>query len=95
MQNSPRIILLLEATRGFDRGLLSRVARYAALNGPWTFYRQPHGYLKSKSRVDLKGLKAWQPDGAICPAFQLDELTRLRVPLIAYDVNEFPPADRY
>jgi hypothetical protein len=67
LQNSPRIILLLEATRGFDRGLVSGVARYSALNGPWTFYRQPHGYLSSKRRLDLQELKAWKPDGAICP----------------------------
>jgi LacI family transcriptional regulator len=89
MQNSPRIILLVEATRGFDRGLLSGVARYSALGGPWTFYRQPHGYLTSKRRLDLKELKAWKPDGVICPVTQLDELSRLRVPLIAYDVNEY------
>ena len=89
MQNSPRIVLSLEATRGFDRGLLSGVARYSALNGPWTFYRQPHGYLRSKRRLDLKELKAWKPDGAICPVSQVDELSRLRVPLIAYDVNEY------
>jgi len=89
MQNSPRIILLLEATRGFDRGLLSGVARYSALNGPWTFYRRPHGYLTSRRRLDLKELRAWKPDGAICPVTQLDDLSRLRVPLIAYDVNEY------
>lgn len=89
MQNSPRIVLFLEATRGFDRGLLSGVARYSALNGPWTFYRRLHGYLQSKSRLDLKELKAWKPDGAICPVTQLDELSRLRLPLVAYDVNEY------
>lgn len=89
MHNSPRIILLLEAIRGFDRGLLSGVARYSALNGPWTFYRQPHGYLRSKRRLDLRELKAWKPDGTICPVNQVDELLGLRVPLIAYDVNEY------
>ncbi len=89
MLNSPRIILLLEATRGFDRGLLSGVARYSALNGPWTFYRQPHGYLRSKRRLDLKELRAWKPEGAICPVSQVDELLPLRLPLVAYDVNEY------
>ncbi len=89
MQNSPRIILLPEATRGFDRGLLSGIARYSALNGPWTFYRRPHGYLRSQRRLDVKELRAWKPDGAVCPVAQLDELACLRVPLIAYDVNEY------
>ncbi len=87
--SSPRIILLPQATRGFDRGLLSGVARYSALNGPWTFFRQPHGYLSAQRRLDLKELRAWQPNGAICPVTQLDALSVLRVPLIAYDVNEY------
>lgn len=89
MSESPRIILLLEATRGFDRGLLAGIARYSALSGPWTFYRRPHGYLRSRRRLDLKELRAWKPDAAICPVPQADELSRLRVPLIAYDVNEY------
>jgi hypothetical protein len=67
MQQSPRIVLFLEATRGFDRGLLEGVARYSTLNGPWTFYRQPHGYLRSKRRLDMNEIEAWKPDGAICP----------------------------
>ncbi len=89
MQHSPRIILLPEATRGFDRGILAGIARYSALNGPWTFYRQPHGYLKSRRRLDLKEVKAWRPDGAVCPVMKLEELSSLRVPLVAYDVNEY------
>ncbi len=89
MRKSPRIILLLEPTRGFDRGLLAGIARYSRFSGPWTFYRQPHGYLRSKRRLDLKELSAWQPDGAICPVNQLDELSRVGVPLVAYDVNEY------
>lgn len=89
MQKSPRIVLFLEATRGFDRGLLEGVARYSTLNGPWTFYRQPHGYLRSKRRLDMNEIEAWKPDGAICPVTRVDELSRLRVPLIAYDVNEY------
>ena len=76
MQNSPRIILLLEATRGFDRGILAGIACYSALKGPWTFYRQPHGYLRSKRRLDWKELKAWKPDGAVCPVTQLEGLSK-------------------
>ncbi len=60
MQNSPRIILLLEATRGFDRGIMAGIARYSAVNGRWTFYRQPHGYLRSKRQLDIK---EWEISG--------------------------------
>jgi len=89
MSDAPRIILLLQATRGFDRGLLSGIARYAALAGPWTFYRQPHGYLAPRPRIDLRELAAWKPDGAICPLAQVDQLAELDVPLIAYDVDAY------
>ncbi len=89
MQNSPRIILLLEATRGFDRGIMAGIARYSAVNGRWTLYRQPHGYLRSKRQLNIQELIAWKPNGAICPVGQLEGLSSLRVPLIAYDVHGY------
>ena len=95
MLNQPRVILFVQATRGFDRGLLSGIARYATLHGPWTFHRPPHGYLQPKSYLDLKTLRAWEPDAAFCPVAQLDKFSRLRVPLITYDVKEYSgPAPR-
>jgi len=86
---APRVILLLRATRGFDRRLLAGVARYASLHGPWTFYREPHGYLTTRHSLPLQELRAWQPDGAICPVPRLPHLARLGVPVVAYDVNEY------
>ncbi len=82
--------MFLQATRGFDRGLLSGIARYATLHGPWNFHhRQTHGYLQAESHLDLKSLRAWKPDAAFCPVAELDEFSRLGVPLIAYDVIEY------
>jgi LacI family transcriptional regulator len=89
MHHAPRVILFLEATRGFNRGILSGIARYAALNGPWTFYRRPHDYLMPRADPDIAELKAWKPDGAVCPVSFVKEFSRLRIPLIAFDVNEY------
>ncbi len=66
MSASPRILLLLETARGFDRGLLTGIARYASLHGPWTFYREPHAYFIRRDRTTLQDLKAWKPTGAVC-----------------------------
>ena len=85
---SPRIILLLDASREFDRGLLSGIARYASLHGPWTFFREPHAYFVRAAKIKFEDLKKWNPDGAVCPVHRLDMVRRLRVPVIALDINE-------
>lgn len=90
MHNSPRVILLLQANRGFDRGLLSGIARYATLKGPWTFYRRPHYYLGPKSGIDMNELRAWKPDGVVCPVAQLHKFSPLCVPMVTYAVNVDP-----
>ena len=89
MHDAPRVILFLEATRGFNRGILSGIARYATLNGPWTFYRRPHDYLIPRADPDIAELRAWKPNGAVCPVNFIELFSRLRIPLIAYDVNEY------
>ncbi len=89
MRKAPRVALLLQATRGFDRGLLTGIVRYAVLHGSWTFYRPPHSYLRAQWRFAPKDLEAWKPDGAFCPVNQLDKFTPLGVPLVAYDVSEY------
>ncbi len=42
----PKILLLLESSRASGRALLSGVARYAHLHGPWSFYWEPAGLEK-------------------------------------------------
>lgn len=86
----PRIILLLTAARGFDRGLLSGVAKYAALHGQWNFFREPHGYYMGARKISTAELKAWKPDAAMCPVQRFDGLIRpLRVPVVTFDVNDY------
>jgi LacI family transcriptional regulator len=88
MSDAPRIILFLGAARGFDRGLLSGIARYSSLHGPWTFYREPHGYFIRSGKTKLADLRAWKPHGVICPARRLDLVRPLRIPVVAFDIND-------
>jgi LacI family transcriptional regulator len=89
VRHTPRIILFLDASRGFGRGILSGIARYSSLNGPWTFYRKPPTYLTSGSGFNLKELKAWNPDGIICSIAHAQNLSSLRVPMIGYDPGKY------
>jgi LacI family transcriptional regulator len=89
MLASPHIVLLLGASRGFDRGLLSGIARYASLHGPWTFYREPHAYFIRPDKISIQDLKSWKADGAVCPSRRLDLIRPLRVPTVALDINDY------
>ena len=89
MHKTPRIILFLDASRGFGRGMLSGIARYSALNGPWTFYRKPPAYLNSGPDFNLHELKAWEPDGIVCSIAHIRELAPLKVPMIGYDPGTY------
>ena len=89
MQNTPRIILDVDVSRGFDRNMLSGIARYSALNGPWTFYRNTPAYLESRPDLNLHDLAAWQPDGAICSIVHAQEIESLEIPMIGYDLGNY------
>ena len=73
-----RIVLLLETSRAFGRGLIMGIARYSKLNGPWSFYKEPSG-LKSS----IPHLTSWKPDGIIMrDSLITNELLKLRIPTI-------------
>ena len=73
-----RIVLLLETSRAFGRGLIAGIARYSKLKGPWSFYKEP---------IDLKSsiphLTGWKPDGIIMrDTLITKELLNLKIPTI-------------
>lgn len=73
-----RIVLLVETSREFGRKLIIGIARYARLNGPWSFYKEP---------IDLKSsiprLTSWKPDGIIMrDSLITKELLKLKIPTI-------------
>jgi LacI family transcriptional regulator len=73
-----RVVLLLETSRAFGRQLIIGIVRYAKMNGPWIFYKEP---------IDLKSsiphLTKWRPDGIIMrDTLITKELLKLRIPTI-------------
>ena len=89
MHPTPRIILFVDTSRGFGRRILSGIARYSALHGPWTFYRKQPDYLAPKQKTSFAEIKAWHPDGIICSLAQARELSRMRLPTIAFDPGAY------
>ena len=56
----PRVTLLIESSRGYGRGLLRGIVRYAQLHGPWSFYIRPGDFDQS-----LPEMKHWGGAGII------------------------------
>ncbi len=73
-----RIVLLLETSRAFGRGLIAGIARYSKLKGPWSFYKEPIDLTSS-----IPHLKGWKPDGIIMrDTLITKELLSLKIPTI-------------
>jgi LacI family transcriptional regulator len=78
MNTIPKVILLLETSRAYGRGLLNGIARYSKLNGPWSFYREPRS-LESA----IPHLEEWNANGIIMRnSIDNRQLMDLRLPTI-------------
>ena len=61
MKKQLRVVLLIESSRAFGRGLLAGIAAYSMTHGPWTFYHEE----RSIDDPIPHGLRRWAPDGCI------------------------------
>jgi LacI family transcriptional regulator len=81
---TPSVLLFVETSREFGRGLLHGIARYSRLHGPWRVYRWP-GALDS-SLPEWKSLKI---DGAIVRDVKVVErLAHSGIPVIFAQHNK-------
>jgi len=78
MAGSPRILVHVETSRQFDRGILLGINTYSRQRGPWEFYRILTGVRKSpRSVID------WKPDGIIArDSCVSEEILASGVPII-------------
>jgi len=86
-----KVILLIEASSSYARGLLQGILEYSRLNGPWTFYREPIApfYRDQDRKFHFDRMKKWGADGIITrqPA-NLRDLSALHLPTIATDDDQ-------
>ncbi len=84
MPKIPKVILVIERSRSFGRGLLHGIIQYSNLHGPWLYYMKPEFYRqgKEKSHKWLTGLDA---DGVIAHTWDpdfIDSIVNLGVPAV-------------
>jgi LacI family transcriptional regulator len=89
---TPKILLLVNFSEEYGRGLLNGIAKYSRLFGPLNFCRIP---LINGSKKDLKNViawaKSWGVNGIIAQIENertLEKLLQLKIPIIAQDTKE-------
>ncbi|NBC83467.1 MAG: hypothetical protein GVY19_08805 [Bacteroidetes bacterium] len=79
-----RIILLINTDRGFERGIMRGITRYAHIQGTWEFYRYSPFYRRPwEGENILVRIKRWRADGIIMRENKLmKEILKLGIPAI-------------
>ena len=81
-----KVALLIETSRGYGRGLLRGIMKYASLYGPWQFHLTPGDFEQAVPKM-----KDWKGDGIIARVINrktADFLAKSGLPLIALDLPE-------
>ena len=71
MSKIPKVILLIERSRSFGRGLLEGIVQYSNLHGPWLFYMKPEFYRQGKKKSH-KWFRDLDVDGIIAHTWDTD-----------------------
>ncbi len=66
MKTTPKIILQIETTHSYGRGLIAGIVKYSQSYGPWVFFREPPFYGSRTSLSNqVRHFKRLRPDGLI------------------------------
>jgi LacI family transcriptional regulator len=88
----PHVLLLIETSRAYGRGLVEGIARYAETHGPWSIQFDERGLADPLPRW----LRNWQGDGIIARSTSKRDTARLRatrlpvIELYSYHDSDFP-----
>ena len=84
MRPIPKVLLLVETSRGYGRQVLRGIVRYSRLHGPWSFYITPGDFVQR-----WPAIQQWGATGIIAriETMQLAEaIEASRLPTIALDL---------
>jgi LacI family transcriptional regulator len=73
-RREPRVILLIETSRAYGRGLVEGIGRFVEEHGPWSIYYEERGL---HDRLP-NWLKQWRGDGIIARTVRKTDLKRLQ-----------------
>jgi LacI family transcriptional regulator len=80
MSRIPKVLLLVESSRGSGRSLLRGIANYAHHHGPWSFYWEPGGLEKIWPK-----LRSLDVDGIILrDVDKLEEVLAFGIPAVVF-----------
>ena len=83
MKKFPTVLLLIETSRGYGRGLLRGIAKYSSLHGPWDMEQEPPFYISGRKDSLPKRLHAQPPDGIIMREPQnVKKILEMQIPVI-------------
>ncbi len=86
MHDNPRVMVLIEPSRAYERALLRGIARYAHLHGPWIFSREAPFWERSPHRTLLEQMAT--VDGIITrEGPDLSAILKLGTPAIVSNVD--------
>ncbi len=82
--NQRKVILRIESSSIYGRGLLRGIGKYANLYRNWVFYRESPYYRKSRDlQKEVERMQKWGADGIIIRETQgFEQLIKLNVPVI-------------
>lgn len=60
-----RVVILVENSRAWGRGLLTGIAKYSRLNGPWHFMKEPAFFMPHSTAKYCEKIREFNPDGII------------------------------
>jgi LacI family transcriptional regulator len=92
-QKNNRILLLINNSGAYDRGLLKGIVSYAKLHTSWIFLREaPYFKLRKNDRNIVQRIINWKPDGIImCENDYSKKIISLKIPtIISCFTNIFP-----
>ncbi|UCE98628.1 MAG: DNA-binding transcriptional regulator [Planctomycetota bacterium] len=85
----PKVILRIETSVGYGRGLLLGITKYAHLHGPWAFYSEP-----GEEQTTLPRLDNWGASGIIArvaDAKKTKQFIEVKLPVIFVPLKEKIP----
>lgn len=92
MKEYPRILLLMDTDRAYERGLVTGILRYSRLHGPFNFMRSEPEVLGGLHHLTMGKIRRWRPQGVIWrEGSPIKKVQSLGVPTIYFPTSEPKP----
>ena len=89
MTTPPKVALLIDAARSYERGMILGISRYSELHGPWQFFRRTPPVSGGKN-ISISALREWEPDGIIIRQQEnIEKVLELGLPTVVSPYKDY------